>query len=408
MLNWANQFNICCFLDNHQYHSPFHHVECLLAVGVHQTLQPSSNQYLQKFLQQQNDWWFGHVSFDYKNQFFSLTPNKQHHEIGFKDIFFFQPETVIKLDGDTLTIETFYSSAQQIFESICREEIIGNFTPSIIQLQQSIDKETYIQTIQQIKQHIRRGDCYEINFCMEFFAKAMLNPVETYFNLTKLSPVPFAAFYKNENSYLLCASPERYVQRKNNTIISQPIKGTIKRNLMSEKDDEYLKKLLQTSIKERSENVMVVDLVRNDLSKICREGSVKVEELFGVYSFPQVHQLISTISGELKEGMNFADVLEATFPMGSMTGAPKLSVLQLIDQYETTHRGLFSGCVGYIAPNGDFDFNVVIRSISYNSEGKYISCQVGGGITFNSEPEKEYEECLLKAKAMMKVLGNQV
>jgi para-aminobenzoate synthetase component 1 len=150
---------------------------------------------------------------------------------------------------------------------------------------------------------------------------------------------------------------------------------------------------------------MIVDLVRNDLSKICSAASVKVEELFGIYSFPQVHQMISTVSGQLRSDIHFIEAIKATFPMGSMTGAPKKRVMELIEQYEQTRRGIFSGAVGYITPEGDFDFNVVIRSIMYNAASKYLSFQAGSAITFYSDPEKEYEECLLKAAAIKKVLS---
>jgi para-aminobenzoate synthetase component 1 len=150
---------------------------------------------------------------------------------------------------------------------------------------------------------------------------------------------------------------------------------------------------------------MVVDLVRNDLTKICKPSTVTVDELFGIYSFPQVHQMISTISGNIEENLSFSQILKATFPMGSMTGAPKLRVMQLIDAYEPSARGLFSGSVGYKKPNGDFDFNVVIRSILYNQSANYLSYLVGSGITFYSDAEKEWEECLLKASAIMQVLS---
>jgi para-aminobenzoate synthetase component I len=218
------------------------------------------------------------------------------------------------------------------------------------------------------------------------------------------SPNPLAAMYKFNNRYCICASPERYLQRKGNTILSQPIKGTSKRDLADPVNDAINKQYLLTSQKEKSENVMVVDLVRNDLSKVCVESSVKVDELFGVYSFPQVHQMISTVSGVVNENINWIDAVKATFPMGSMTGAPKKKVMELIDQYEQTKRGLFSGALGYIKPNGDFDFNVVIRSILYNDDTNYLSFQAGSGITFYSDAEKEYEECLLKAAAMLKIL----
>jgi para-aminobenzoate synthetase component 1 len=241
---------------------------------------------------------------------------------------------------------------------------------------------------------------------MEFFAEDVkLDPLYCYQSLTTISPNPFSAFYKVNNSYLLCASPERFLRKEENKLISQPIKGTIKRNTTDAADDELLKQQLYKSEKDRSENVMVVDLVRNDLSRVCKEGSVQVDELFGIYSFPQLYQMISTISGEVNETLSFTDVLCATFPMGSMTGAPKRKVMQLIEQYEQSRRGLFSGAVGYISPTDDFDFNVVIRSIFYNAATNYLSYMVGSGITYYSNAEQEYEECLLKADAIRKVLG---
>ena len=277
--------------------------------------------------------------------------------------------------------------------------------PWTVSIKPRITKEAYINTIEHLLKHIQRGDCYEINFCQEFFATdTLIDPLSVYEQLTAISPNPFSCFYKLENKYLLCASPERYLQKKGSHILSQPIKGTLKRNPDNAEADEQLKRQLQQSEKDRSENVMVVDLVRNDLSKVCKEGTVQVEELFGVYSFPQVHQMISTLTGELKDGIDLADILKASFPMGSMTGAPKRRVMELIEQYEKTKRGIYSGAVGYISPDKDFDFNVVIRSILYNANTQYLSYLVGGGITFYSDPEKEFEECLLKAEAIKKVL----
>jgi para-aminobenzoate synthetase component 1 len=225
-----------------------------------------------------------------------------------------------------------------------------------------------------------------------------------YDKLSIVSPNPFSALYKLENKYLICASPERFLKTVGTKIYSQPIKGTSKRDTGNLLNDETNKRNLLNSDKERSENVMIVDLVRNDLSKVCVKGSVKVEELFGIYSFPQVHQMISTISGVLTSKDDLATVLKATFPMGSMTGAPKKRAMELIEVYEKTKRGIFSGALGYINPEGDFDFNVVIRSIVYNSLDKYLSILGGSAITFNSIGEKEYEECLLKIEAMKSVL----
>jgi para-aminobenzoate synthetase component 1 len=327
--------------------------------------------------------------------------------VGFPDLFFFQPEIVLELKADGLFIASLTEEPDAVFGAIMQESIQAAHASAAVQLQPVLSREAYIRIIEQLRQHILRGDCYEINFCQAFEANgAVIDPLTLYQQLIGLSPNPFSCFYRLHEKYLLCASPERYLQKKDNQLISQPIKGTYPRDLTDAVKDEALKKALQENPKERSENVMVVDLVRNDLSRVCREGTVQVSELFGIYSFPQVHQMISTIRGEIKTGVSFSDILRATFPMGSMTGAPKKRVLELIEQYEPYHRGLFSGAVGYITPTGDFDFNVVIRSIFCNLDKEYLRYLVGSGITFYSDPEKEYEECLVKASAIRKVLGD--
>lgn len=407
MLSWVNRFNICCFLDNHQYSSSHNSVECLAAAGAASIFSPTENilPSLQELYRNNQDWLFGHFAYDLKNAVAPLHSSHPDH-IGFPDIFFFQPETVLQLSGNQLTISTLQENPEQIFEEICSLAFHPVLESSHLAIQPRMTKADYLQKIESIRQHIQRGDCYEINFCQEFYAAdAQIDPLSVYLQLTEISPNPFACFYKLEDRYVLCASPERYLQKKGNRLLSQPIKGTFKRNLSDAVADESLKQALIKSEKDRSENVMVVDLVRNDLSQVCKEGSVQVDELFGVYSFPQVHQMISTISGELKTGFGLAEILQASFPMGSMTGAPKRRVMELIEQYEVTKRGIYSGAVGYISPDNDFDFNVVIRSILYNATAAYLCYLVGGGITFYSDAEKEYEECLLKAAAIQKVLA---
>lgn len=410
MLSWANQFSICCFFDNNNYNSKYNSFECLLAIEAVDTFEIIENSEedilaLNQFIQQRKDWLFGHVSYDFKNSIFPLTSGNQDKTL-FPNLVLFQPKIVIKLSDNSIVIESLHISPKEVFDIISVEKINSpkdNFNQ--VTIQPRISKEDYISTIEKIKHHIQIGDCYEINFCQEFFVEnADINPLNIYNKLNTISPTPFSSYYKLNDKYLLCASPERYIKKIENQIISQPIKGTAKRNLESVTDDIEIKNSLLKSQKERSENVMIVDLVRNDLSKIATRNSVKVDELFGIYSFPQVHQMISTISATLKDNIDFGDVLKATFPMGSMTGAPKYKVMQLIEQYEQTKRGIYSGCVGYITPEGDFDFNVVIRSIMYNAETKYLSYQVGGAITHYSNTEDEYEECLLKAKAMEKAL----
>ena len=354
-----------------------------------------------EFLSRNKRWTFGHLSYELKNSIHNL-PSSKEDKIGFPYFFFFEPQFLLQIKGDKLIIEG--DGCENVFDEIFREADKSN-SSSKVSIQQKLTREEYIEKIEGLQQHIVRGDCYEINFCQEFFAEdADIDPIDTFQKLITVSPNPFSALYKLHERYLICASPERFLTKKGSQIFSQPMKGTAKRNLQNNNEDDNLKIELQQSAKERSENVMVVDMVRNDLSKICAESSVKVDELFGVYTYPQVHQMVSTISGILKSEVKFSEIIEATFPMGSMTGAPKHRVMELIDEYEVSARGIFSGSVGYISPGGDFDFNVVIRSIMYNASKKYLSYQLGSGITFYSDPEQKWEECLLKGTAIKKVL----
>ncbi len=276
-----------------------------------------------------------------------------------------------------------------------------------VEIRSRFTKSEYKNTVNEIKGHIQRGDIYEINFCQEFYAEnAEIDPLGTFIRLNKISPTPFSSFLKIGLRYIISATPERFLSRRGTKLISQPIKGTSARNSDKLKDDAQKKNLLANE-KELAENVMIVDLVRNDLTKSARPGTVKVEELFGIYSFKQVHQLISTVVCERAEGLSNAQIIANTFPMGSMTGAPKISAMKLAEQYERSKRGVYSGAVGYFAPNGDFDFNVVIRTLLYNKENKYLSFHTGGAITLDSDPEQEYDECVLKAQAIMEVLSNK-
>ncbi|HVE60531.1 MAG TPA: anthranilate synthase component I family protein [Chitinophagaceae bacterium] len=404
MLNWAQQFDIFCFLDNHQYTIQPHSYECVLGAGTQSYINSNENllSLLDKYITG-IEWVFGHLSYDLKNNFFSPGNNSKEDKIGFPDFFFFEPLYIIFIEGKELIIEG--KNPDEIYYQLSETSVDEKFLQSsLLTIEQRLTKEQYINKIRDLQYHIHRGDCYEINFCQEFFCEnAVIDPIGIYQNLVQLSPTPFSVLYKLNDKYLLCASPERFLQKKANKLLSQPMKGTVKRSLKNKLIDKDLKIQLQKSAKEQAENVMVVDLVRNDLSKICKDGTVKVEELFGIYSYPQVHQMVSTVTGEIQDNINFSEIIEATFPMGSMTGAPKKRVLELIDEYETSKRGIFSGAVGYLHEN-DFDFNVVIRSIMYNETNGYLSYLVGSGITFYSDPEKEWEECLLKGEAIKKVL----
>ncbi len=412
ILHWINQFEVCTFLDTHTYTSPYAAIDCIAAVdpssyiSLEQVDPTSLIAYMEA---QKGNWIFAHFNYEYHN---ITKPNKKVNLTGFPLAYLYTPSVIIELSGNNVTIQSNAENPQQIFEQIQAQATTFNFSAhSPFHASQScvitpqIPKADYINNIEKILALIRRGDFYEINYCQAFEVDHLAtHPVNVYTHLTALSPTPFACFYKNKHHYLLCASPERFLQKKGTQLISQPIKGTIKRSLENDADDKLQLETLQNSSKDKSENVMVVDLVRNDLSRICKQGSVEVSELFGIYSFPQVHQMISTITGSVQDNISFSEILDATFPMGSMTGAPKKSVMETIDLLEPSKRGLYSGTVGYINPAGDFDFNVVIRSIFYNNQNGKANYQVGGGITIYSDPEKEYEECLLKASAIEKVL----
>jgi para-aminobenzoate synthetase component I len=402
MLNWANQFNIFCLLDNNAYTFEEPTFECLLGVGCKRSFTfKGANNFaaLQSFYDKNPTWLFGHLGYNASNN--AYTKNEEND---FGDGFFFEPEIVLKLYNNKIEIIKSDIKGTDIISQIYAANTLVIEKHPSFNIVSPLSKEKYVKKVKLLQQHIKRGDCYEINFCQQFFAEdASIDPITTYKKLSQLSPAPFGSFYKRNNNYCLCSSPERFLQKKGNKLLSQPIKGTSKRDNDLAKDAANKKYLIESS-KEKSENVMVVDLVRNDMSMICQKGSVKVKELFGIYSFSQVHQMISTIEGTLSPDKTFTDAIEACFPMGSMTGAPKKRVMELIEKYEDTQRGLFSGSIGYITPNADFDFNVVIRSIFYNQTKKHLSFFAGSGITFYSNAEDEYEECLAKVAAILLVL----
>jgi para-aminobenzoate synthetase component 1 len=412
LLFWAQQFETAIWLDSNNYKQQYASFDAALAVEEFTSIKTDYINAFEKLKEYQTitkDYIFGYISYDVKNDVENLTSNN-FDGLDFADLYFFQPQKLFFIKDNS--VEFHYLRMVDDEMEFDFEEIQKSKNPEIqrsendIKIKLRIHKDEYHQKVTKVLEHIKRGDIYEANFCQEFYAEnSTINPVEVYNHLNKISTPPFATFLKMEHQFALSASPERYIKKEGTKIISQPIKGTAKR-LRSEIDDAQIASDLSRDIKERSENVMIVDLVRNDLSKSAKKGSVKVEELCRVYTFKQVHQMVSTVVSEIEENMHPVDVLKSTFPMGSMTGAPKFSAMKIIENLEETKRGLYSGTVGYFTPNGDFDFNVIIRSILYNEEKKYISYSVGSAITAKSIPEKEYEECLLKAKAMKYVLLN--
>lgn len=434
MLSWAAPFNICCFLDNQDH--PAYPIspsafECLLGTGAAEIFSASAGAAfpaLQDWTAHRQDWLFGHWSYELAaetepsayghphdaNGSRPAGPEAPGDPIGFPDLFFFVPETVIELRHDCIRIGTLHADPAAIWRQLQQIDPLPASThdhrPATadpIVFTPRFTREEYLATIRALQRHILRGDCYEINFCQEFFASPVLvDPFSIWHTLSRVSPNPFSAFYRLDERFLLCASPERFLRKEGTRLISQPIKGTAPRNHDDPAADRELAATLFRSPKERAENVMVVDLVRNDLSRVCLPGSVRVAGLYDLCSFPQVHQLISTIVGETLPGLHWSEAIRATFPMGSMTGAPKNRVVELIAHYERSRRGLFSGAVGYVTPAGDFDFNVVIRSLLYRRDIRYLSYQVGSGITWYSDPAAEYAECIVKAEGIRKALGS--
>lgn len=409
MLSWANRFSILLFLDSNSYASPHSGYECLLAAGAARVIGDEEFkpfEALNRERRERPDWLFGHVCYDYKNVLEPGLQSRHEKRHGWQELQFFVPQTVctISRDLNVLTIESF-DEPDVVHKAIMAADDGGATPLPALQFAPFVQREEYLATVERLRKHIKDGDCYEINYCSGGSAKVdRLDTLATFHQLNALSPAPFAAYYRQGNNYMMCASPERYLRKEGDKLICQPIKGTAKRQ-GDAPADEAAKAALREDIKERAENVMIVDLVRNDLARCCEVGSVAVEELFGIYSFPQVHQMISTVSGRLRDDATFADALRTTFPMGSMTGAPKYKVMQLTDAYEPVRRELFSGTVGYISSDGDMDFNVIIRSLFYNAADGYLSYSTGGAITYDSVPEKEWEEMRLKAWALERIFA---
>ena len=409
LFDWSQQFKQIAWLDSNNYEQKFSSYDVILAVDASTFLETnysSAFTELQQYKNQINDFLFGYLSYDLKNDTEELNSNNLDG-LDFADLYFFQPKKLFLIKGNELEVQYLDEFKHEIeidLETILEhDEILNTLEISVqhdVKIHKRITKKEYLKHLETILEHIHRGDIYEMNFCQEFYDEnASINPFEVYKKLNEISKPPFASFLKINDKYVLSASPERFVRKEHNTVISQPIKGTAKR-LANKKLDKKIAQQLEFDEKERSENIMIVDLVRNDLSKTAIKGSVKVKELCKVYSFEQVHQLISTVIAEVSNETDSVDIVKSLFPMGSMTGAPKLSAMHIIEALETTKRGIYSGAIGYFSPTNDFDFNVVIRSILYNETNKYLSYSVGGAITAKSNPEKEYQECLLKAIAM--------
>ncbi|GAB5563013.1 MAG: anthranilate synthase component I family protein [Winogradskyella sp.] len=415
LLLWSQRFDDVVWLDSNNHKDKYSSYDAVLAIDAFTSITTDSYEAFSKldeYQQTTNDWIFGYLTYDLKNDIEVLS-SKNYDGLEFPELYFFQPKKLFLIKDNELEVQYLRMVDDEIEEdyqsilSVTPWQSEESHNSSSVKIKLRIHKDEYFEKANTMLAHIHRGDIYEANFCQEFYAEnSTINPVDTFKRLNDISEPPFATFLKLEDKFLLSASLERYIKKDAETIISQPIKGTAKRS-ENEVEDGKLAEELANDEKERSENIMIVDLVRNDLSHSATKGSVKVEELCKVYSFLQVHQMISTVTSKASEDTKPVEILKTTFPMGSMTGAPKISAMKIIEYLEETKRGLYSGAVGYFSPDGDFDFNVIIRSILYNASKKYISYSVGSAITAKSNPLKEYEECLIKAKAMREVLENK-
>ncbi len=423
---WAQVFPVAIYLDSNRTALPPYgndaspppywrqpRWECLLAVGTADAISAESGtafSQLRHFYEQHRDWLFGFLSYDLKNEIERLR-SRHPDNIALPELCFFQPEIVVGIRAkDAVGPKDFQVEIHSLItlpESVWREAqscAPGKAPPAGIALRPRMSRRHYLEAVAALREHIAAGDVYEVNLCQEFCAEGVrIDPLGVFERLNARARAPFSAFLRWHDRYVLCASPERFLARRGQYLFSQPIKGT-RRRLADPEADTCLREALRQSEKDRAENAMIVDLVRNDLARNCLPGSVVVEELFGIYTFPTVHQMISTVSGVLAPEKHPITALRDAFPMGSMTGAPKIRAMELIEQYECARRGLYSGAIGYCSPEGDFDFNVVIRSLLYRAEAGYLSAQVGGAIVFDSKPEEEYEECLVKLEALQKSL----
>lgn len=404
-LQWADSFNVAVCLVSNGFADQYSKFDTLIAAGVKAELRCDVGlafEQLDNFRLDNPGWVLGYLTYDLKNEIEDVTSNNPDL-LQFPAMYFFAPEHLIIIRESEA--EVISADADQLLSDIDAQVIQDAISPVSLDLRSRFSRSEYIEAVEAIQQHIVRGDIYETNFCQEFYAdNIIIDPLSVFEHLTQISPSPFGCYVKVNDKYIISASPERFLAKRDGQLISQPIKGTAKRSA-NKAEDEALKKSLKEHPKEQQENVMIVDLVRNDLTRSAKPGTVKVEELFGIYSFEQVHQMISTIVCEKDDSLTDVQVIKNTFPMGSMTGAPKVSAMRLMEKYERTKRGIYSGAVGYFSPDGDFDLNVVIRTILYNSTTPYLSFQVGSAITHSAIAANEYEECLLKAKAILEVLG---
>lgn len=359
-----------------------------------QELQSNPWDALNSFYSRKADWLFGYLGYDLKNSLEALHSGNKD-PVQAPDLYFMVPGVLLKIHRKNNAIEILKGKLPSGISKKAGSSAGVEVGPPEF----SVKRHQYLSRIREAQRRIFEGDFYEINLSHQLRAECTGRSFELYRRMKRVGPVPFGAFLQIDDISICCMSPERFLSKEGRRVFSQPIKGTTRRGTGSAEDCK-LRNALRASIKNRAENLMIVDLVRNDLSRIATEGSVKVSSLFDIQTFGTVHQMVSTVEAESAVA-NSIEIIKACYPMGSMTGAPKISVMKAIEELENYRRGIYSGAIGYIQPNGDFDFNVVIRTAIISRGTLYYS--VGGAITGDSDPEEEWEETLVKARALTKV-----
>lgn len=418
LLNLIQKEDVFAWLDSNDFYinektnaSPIYHsYDLIVGIGAKRILKEKNGNAFSKleaFKEKSNTWLMGYLGYDLKNEIEQLD-SQNLDTLNIPELFFFEPELLVLLKDEILEIRSENEERlNKLIDEIEEGAIFERVFKNMAELNARTSQETYINDVNAIRQEIEEGNVYELNYCQEYYAEEVeIEPFSLFNAIREKSPQPFSAFLHFDGYYVISASMERFLKKSGEKLISQPIKGTIRRST-NPSEDKLLQMALYENEKERAENVMIVDLVRNDLAKSCQTGTVKVEELFGIYPFPFVHQMISTVTGKIEPRVNAIEAIKAAFPMGSMTGAPKVSAMTLIEKFEKVKRGIYSGAIGYFDEEDNFDFNVVIRTLVYHQEKKYLSIQVGSAITYDSEPEQEYAECKLKIKAWREVLSGE-
>lgn len=385
----------------------------LLAAGAHAVCAPGSEARVfaewEAFVEAHGDWIFGFLGYELNVGTESISPPAQKL-FPSPPLRFFVPAILVLVQGTAVTIsvhpDAICDSPDHVYHAILSAPL-HPFSDTCIRLQPMINKSAYIANVERIRKHIIDGDIYELNYCQPFVAhNAELEPISVFNRLCEVSKAPFSALHRFGSQYLICGSPERFFRYDGRRIQSMPIKGTRRRDADSTVD-EQLRSELEQSVKDKAEHIMIVDLVRNDLTPYAVSGTIQVDALYGIHAFPQVYQMVSTISAELRQGVPVCRAIRQAFPMGSMTGAPKVRAMEIIAEVEPFQRGMYSGAFGYFTPEGHCDFNVVIRSLLYNADTRLLAAYAGGAIVYDSVAEKELDECYVKLSGIQQVLNQK-